>query len=330
MNWTHQDLNPQGSPDSAPKLFSVIIPTYNRAAVLREAIASVLDQEWQDFEVLVVDDGSSDETVMMGGTYAGRVKFMSQQNQGPGAARNLGVSRAQGRYLAFLDSDDLLFPWSLKIYAEVIQSFREPAFIAGKPRIFKSVEELWNLRPGALSTNAFSDYLNSGNEWRWWGASSFVIRRDQFLAAGGFAKEPINGEDADLALKLGIAPGFVQITQPETFAYRQHGSNVMKNTARNVSGACYQVKQELAGVYPGQKQRARERWRIITRHVRSATREGLQAGLAGDAWRLYRDTLRWNLTLGHWKYLFGFPLLAASTPSRSSGLKLRAVGERNG
>jgi glycosyltransferase involved in cell wall biosynthesis len=306
-------------------VFSVIIPTCNRAAFLKEALKSVLAQEFGDFEVIVVDDGSVDETPAVLKSFGNKVQCLRQQNRGPGAARNSGATRAVGEYLAFLDSDDLFFPWSLRAYAELIQIHQAPAFIAGKPKLFREVSELSFTGSEPIAVKKFSDYLASGDQWRWWGASSFVIRRNQFMAAGGFANEPINGEDADLALKLGTAPGFIQITRPETFAYRQHGSNVMKDAVRNVSGACYQVKQELAGVYPGQRQRARERWRIITRHVRPATREALNAGLVDESWRLYRDTLRWNLALGHWKYLFGFLVLAASRSSRSLGLKPRVA-----
>jgi len=68
------------------------------------------------------------------------------------------------------------------------------------------------------------------------GASSFVIRRDAFLSAGGFTNESINGEDADLALRLGTLPGFVQVTSPSTFAYREHEVSLMKNLPKTLKG----------------------------------------------------------------------------------------------
>ena len=297
--------------------FSVIIPTYNRAALLREALESVFKQKFSDFEVIVVDDGSTDGTEETLRAFAGKIRCFGQRNRGPGAARNLGAARAEGKYLAFLDSDDLLFPWSLDVYDDVIRAHNWPAFIAGKPKVFRESAELPASSPAPLSVNAFPDYLASGDQWRWWGASSFVIRRDQFVAGNGFTSEPINGEDADLALRLGTAPGFVQVTGPETFAYRQHDSNVMKNAARNVQGAHYLTVQEQKGAYPGRDQRAHERWQILTRHVKPASVEGVRHGLRGEAWWLYRQTVRWNMVLGHWKYLFGFPILALSAGTRS-------------
>jgi glycosyltransferase involved in cell wall biosynthesis len=94
-------------------LFSVIIPTYNRAALLCTALDSVFAQTFTDYEVIVVDDGSTDGTAAMVASYGGRVRYFQQQNKGPGAARNLGAQHATGEYLAFLDSDDLWFPWTL-------------------------------------------------------------------------------------------------------------------------------------------------------------------------------------------------------------------------
>jgi glycosyltransferase involved in cell wall biosynthesis len=296
--------------------FSVIIPTYNRAALLREALESVFKQEFGDFEVIVVDDGSADATDDTVNAFGGKVRFLRQKNRGPGAARNLGAARAQGKYLAFLDSDDLFFPWSLQVYDDLIHEHCAPAFIAGKPKVFRNPSELPSGRPVRPSVNAFPDYLASGDEWRWWGASSFVIRRDQFHAGRGFTNEPINGEDADLALRLGTAPGFVQVTGPETFAYRQHDSNVVKNAERNVRGAHYMMIQEQKGIYPGRNKRAHERWQILTRHAKPASVEGVRHGLRAEAWWLYREMARWNMVLGHWKYLIGFPMLALSAGAR--------------
>lgn len=110
-----------GGPDrprpSSPRV-SVIIPTYNRSRVLAEAIGSVLAQTYQDFEILVVDDGSTDDSDRMilerfGGEP--RVRYLRQRNSGPGAARNLGIRSSAGEMIAFLDSDDLWLPEKLRL-----------------------------------------------------------------------------------------------------------------------------------------------------------------------------------------------------------------------
>src|SRR5436309_9355229 len=95
-------------------MFSVIVPTFNRASLLRQALDSVLAQTFAEYELIVVDDGSTDDTANVVASYGSRVYFLQQANRGPGAARNLGAAGAKGEYLAFLDSDDLFLTWSLK------------------------------------------------------------------------------------------------------------------------------------------------------------------------------------------------------------------------
>ena len=102
-----------------PKV-SVIIPTYNRASLLKEAIQSVLDQTYTDYEIIVVDDGSNDNTdevVSKLNQSSGKVRYYYQVNSGRSAARNYGISLAKGEYVAFLDADDKFLPD--KLYTEV-------------------------------------------------------------------------------------------------------------------------------------------------------------------------------------------------------------------
>jgi glycosyltransferase involved in cell wall biosynthesis len=97
---------------------SVIIPTYNRLPMLKEAVQSVLTQDYEDFELIVVDDGSTDGTSEEMKRYGGRVKVIEQtENRGVSAARNRGILQAKGKYIAFLDSDDLWAKGKLKIQA---------------------------------------------------------------------------------------------------------------------------------------------------------------------------------------------------------------------
>jgi glycosyltransferase involved in cell wall biosynthesis len=105
-----------------PKV-SVIIPTYNRLSMLKEAIDSVLAQNFEDFELIVVDDGSTDGTGEAIGGYGGRVKLLRlSENRGVSVARNRGITQAKGKYLAFLDSDDLWVKGKLKIQVEFLDS----------------------------------------------------------------------------------------------------------------------------------------------------------------------------------------------------------------
>jgi len=103
-------------------IVSVIIPTYNRAHCLRDAIDSVLCQCFQDYELIVVDDGSKDSTDEVVKCYGDRVKSIRQENSGASAARNIGIKTARGEWIAFLDSDDTWEPNKLKVQMDDLQS----------------------------------------------------------------------------------------------------------------------------------------------------------------------------------------------------------------
>lgn len=290
--------------------FSVIIPSYNRSSLLREALESVFSQKFKDYEVIVVDDGSTDDTLEMLGEYEGRIKVLRQKNHGPGAARNGGAKRALGEYLVFLDSDDLFFKESLDIYYQVISRAKMPSFLVGKPLIFSQSLQANSGHKVKLKYLLFDDYFAAGDQWRWWGASSFVVRRREFESVRGFTQTWVNAEDADLAMRLGTRPGFVQIMSPCTFGYREHEASAMKQSHKTLEGSWLQIRCELRGEYPGGVERSYERVRILTRHLRPVSFECLRSGARCDAWKMYWITFSWNLRLFRWKYLFGFPIKA--------------------
>jgi glycosyltransferase involved in cell wall biosynthesis len=299
-------------------LFSAIIPTFNRSVLLAETLATVFAQRFVDFEVIIADDGSTDDTAAMLAQYGDRLRVVRQSNRGPGAARNLAAASARGRYLAFLDSDDLWLPWTLDVYAAVVVG-QAPAFIAGKPRVFTLASELKQATETPIEMASFADYYASGQEWRWYSASSFVVRADAFRDAGGFASEWINGEDADLAMRLGAAGPFTQIMAPVTFGYRDHGGSLVSETARTLDGARYALRMEQQNRYPGGASRARERRTILSRHFRPVMLACAREGRKADAWRLYWATWAWHLALGRLRFLAGFPIHAMLTRPRRPG-----------
>jgi glycosyltransferase involved in cell wall biosynthesis len=290
--------------------FSLVIPVYNRSALLSETLQSVLMQRLTDYEVLVVDDGSTDGSANVARGLDERVRVFEQRNRGPGAARNLALRHASGEYVVFLDSDDLWFPWSLEVLSEVIRRHNGPSLIAGCVRRFANVAELSSVSEDELRTLAFADYLASGDEWRWYGLSSFAAKRAVVEQVGGFAEEPINAEDADFAMRLGDAPGFIQVLAPATFGYREHAGGIRHEVERTARGHLFQLRQEHQGHYPGGVPRRLERWAVMSPHIRASSIGCLHSGLRREAWELYRRTFRWHIALSRWKYLAGFPLVA--------------------
>src|SRR5215472_561278 len=105
---------------------SVIIPAYNHARFLTPAIESVLSQTMEPSEIVVVDDGSTDETSSVLGTFGRQIRVVRQKNQGVAAARNRGAELATGEYLAFLDADDLWLPRKLEMQLNRFESESEP------------------------------------------------------------------------------------------------------------------------------------------------------------------------------------------------------------
>ena len=304
-------------------LFSVVIPAYDRLAFLPRTLESVWAQTFADFEVVVVDDGSTDGTLAYLQSLGGRVSVFRQSNQGAGAARNLGVQRARGDYVAFLDSDDLWFPWTLATFARLIIEHDSPAILCAKVMEFTDDSDLAGVSEEPVQCRVYPDYYASHHGGYAVGSGTAVLRRDEIIKIGEFSTLPINGEDHDLALRLGTAAGFVQVLKPVTLGWRRHSGGATRDLRRSIEGSRYLVMQERAGAYPGGAARARERQEIITRHVRPIAVECLRQGFSTESYELYRATLGWHLRLGRWKYIAAFPLLAAAAAFR------QATDERN-
>jgi len=288
--------------------FSVIVPTFNRFKLLKETIES-LKSTGENNEIIVVDDGSTDGTVEFIKKVLPGVLLIEQANQGPGAARNRGIEAASGEVIAFLDSDDLWFPWTLPTYREVIEK-SGAGLVFGKPHHFENSDDLKKIDPPVRSStwNSFDDYFASGDEWRWWGASSFVVRKDM-LNGVRFVEESINGEDADFIMKLGSGIRLAQVLDVPTFAYREHEGSIMKNFDKTLAGTWNLVQSENSGRYPGGKAQEGSRRVILGRHIRPVILELLRSGRKVDGWNLFCETLPWHIQQQRWKFLIATLLL---------------------
>ena len=286
--------------------FSVIIPTFNRGVLLRQTLESVWRQTFTDYQVIVVDDGSTDDTSIWLSEVASNVQRIKQPNSGPGAARNNGADKACGEYLAFLDSDDLWFPWTLETVAELIAKHNRPSLVSAKLVAFHEPAQLVSVNRTPTTAEVFSDYFASSDRDCFVGAGMTFVRRDKFLEAGGFSSRPINLEDHDLILRLGTAKGFVRILEPPTLGWRRHQASTADVSLRSFEGCRHLIQNEQRGLYPGGKTRSIARRKIITRHVRPWAVTLARTGAWRPAWSLYNSTFVWNLTLNRWRFLLGF------------------------
>src|ERR1700741_4506685 len=117
---------------TAAPTVSVVIPTYNRALLIRQAIDSVLRQTFSDFEIIVADDGSTDDTEAVVRSYGDRIRYLRVPHGGISHPRNAGMAAARGRYFTFLDSDDLLYPYALELETRLLERFPAVAMVCAE------------------------------------------------------------------------------------------------------------------------------------------------------------------------------------------------------
>lgn len=180
-------------------LVSVIIPTYNRGWIIKEAIDSVLAQDFEDFELIVVDDGSTDNTPEVLDAYRGTIKVFRQKNKGVSAARNRGIAEASGRFIAFLDSDDFWLPQKLSRQVEFFNTTPDA--------LICQTEEVW-IRSGVRVNPKKRHKKPSGMIFEpslalcLVSPSAVMIRRSLLGIVGNFDETLPACEDYDLWLRI--------------------------------------------------------------------------------------------------------------------------------
>jgi glycosyltransferase involved in cell wall biosynthesis len=248
--------------------FSVLIPVYNREEYVRQAIDSVLSQAFSDYELIIIDDGSTDRTPDVLRSYGARVKTLHQENQGGDAARKVGAAQAEGEYLAFLDSDDLFLPGALATYAQVIKAFDFPALILGSMTYFNQIQFVPR-NPGhsgnAIEVLAYKDFL-AKDVGLGMSTSRIVMRKSVFelvRARQIGAPAVFHMEDHDLLLRAGTSGPCVIVIRPNTVAYRVHEFNSVRNIEAMVCGTLSLIRAERCGQYPGGRARSFSRYAYI-------------------------------------------------------------------
>ena len=195
-----------------PKV-SVIIPTYNRDVLLRRAIESVLRQTFDDFEILVVDGAKSDSTKEVVRSYGdGRLRYIPQKGKGIANARNLGVKKARGEFIAFLDDDDAWKSRKLELQLELFRNLGEQyglIYTAFRYYYLDNGRILGSKRPiasGYVYPHLLKDNIT--------GTSTIMVRRECFKRAGIFREDFVTCEDWDMWLRMSRMCLFGTIEEP--------------------------------------------------------------------------------------------------------------------
>jgi glycosyltransferase involved in cell wall biosynthesis len=209
-------------------LISVVIPSYNHGHFLGEAIASVLAQDYPRIEVVVVNDGSSDDTAAVAARVP-EIRYVEQPNRGLAAARNAGLAVCAGEMVVFLDADDRLLPGALEAGRRALAAQPGAGFAAGYSRFISRDGTV--LPTGQPPRTAGEDpYIHLLRRNRIRNPAIVMFRRDVVAAAGGFCA----GIDAcaDYDLYLRISRDWPVVFHDAVVAdYRKHGGNMSDNSA---------------------------------------------------------------------------------------------------
>jgi glycosyltransferase involved in cell wall biosynthesis len=192
-------------PQSAPRTVSVVIPAYNSGRFIADAIESVLAQKRSDLELLVVDDGSTDDTPQVVGRYGTAVTLIRQTNAGAAVARNTAMRAARGRYVAFLDADDVWLAGKIDAQIAHLEAHPECSLCCTRwDLLHPDASGSYRIDPtppardlAAYSTLTYADLLLDCHVW----TSTVVVRRDLVRQTGGFDPVLRRGQDYDYWLR---------------------------------------------------------------------------------------------------------------------------------
>lgn len=192
-------------------LVTVIIPSYNRGWVLKEAIDSVLSQDYPHVELIVVNDGSTDNTAQILSLYGDKINVIHQENRGVSAARNTGVSHAAGDYIAFLDSDDIWLPRKISVQIDFFNQY---------PRVeICQTEEVWirngvRVNPKKKHKKPSGEIFLPSLKLCLVSPSAVMLQKSLFTRFGGFDEDLPACEDYDLWLRISCRQPIFLIDTP--------------------------------------------------------------------------------------------------------------------
>ncbi len=213
--------------------FSIIMPVYDHADYLAEAVRSVMDQTRKDWELIIVDDGSTDGSGELADRLAaddGRIIVIHQKNAGPAAARNTALAKARGRWLAYIDSDDVYMPDALQKFADYISERHEAKFVYGyRYRIGDGANE--NEKEGGEYQDRTTGTVELFGRM-YLSHLCVCYRRELIDQAGPYDASLRSCEDYELYLRMSLHCHFEPIGKPTGYR-RRHGGNISRQTGHS-------------------------------------------------------------------------------------------------
>lgn len=201
---------------------SVVIATYNKADTIRAAIDSVLNQTYRDFEILVVDDGSTDDTAQRVKPYGDKIRYLPKKNGGTGSTRNLGIAQARGRFVAFLDGDDLWLPNKLELQMAAFEKEPQLAAVQCSAHYVDPALKVIETRRCSPGQDTLLDFLLFRNLPAF--ASCVVIKKEILEKIGGFGLNLVILSDWDMCCRIARAGTLRSVPEPLVL-YRQYPNN---------------------------------------------------------------------------------------------------------
>lgn len=297
-------------------LVSVVIPTFNQPALLRQTLASVISQTFQDFEIVVINDGSTDDTLEqlapLAAAHAGQLRIITQENRGIGAARNRGIDESGGKYVALLDHDDLWLPG--KLAAQVALFERHPELVACSVPFARSyaphVAEIDPQKLGVVDGVLPHPLRKVGERHDVARTSVLMFNREK---ARGIRFGETRGVVEDMQFQiLLLSRGPFGIASNEILAiYREHASNFSHRTDFYSGGIKLIRRMDREGAFAevGPANRF-DMLMYIAFLGRMATVKDLMGGNRRRAIKTYIEEFSHQIRQNRWRFVLTFPILA--------------------
>lgn len=219
-------------------MVSIIVPTYNYEKYICDAVDSILNQTFKDFEIIVVDDGSTDDTYKVLEKYDDRIVYLYQENSGPASARNLGIKKSKGKYICFLDADDMFLPNKLEKQVALMEKERKIGLIYSN---YLCIDERNSRILKHYRCKKFSDHRVAFNNlltYNYINTSTVMIRKACIGKVGLFNEKYSYLEDYDLWVRIGKDYGIDCIHNP-LVKTRSHKNNLRNRISKSDKIRCY-------------------------------------------------------------------------------------------